>query len=112
MPKYKQSLASKILGYIDIYSVAINFTVDPDKERVTNAFGGFMSLIFLLSCMGYVGAELTTMYRMENTSFFISNQRKNSTRDKPIELGKFDDTFNLIIGSSDKSSDFFNNTHI
>ena len=69
----------KFLKIFDIYALPINFTVDNDNERISNPFGGLMSIIFILLSIVFIGNETIEMYHFERSSFFISSYRNEAT---------------------------------
>ena len=93
----------------DIYAFPINFTVDNDNSRISNPFGGLVSIIFILLSLMYLAYETTEMYEMDRTSFSISSYRNETG---VIKMKDFEDSFNMFIGTMDRSIDLFDNPYI
>ena len=49
---------------------------------------------------------------MDGTSYYASNQAVPMSRDNPIDLGVYSDTFNIAFGTTNKQIDFFDNPYI
>ena len=96
----------------DIYSFDINFKVDKNAEKINNSFGGIMSIIFICLTMSYLSQQVVIMYQMAQTSFQKSSSWREATKQDPIVLGKFNDTFNMLVGISNKTFNWFDNPYI
>ena len=62
MPFYQGGRIERFLNSIDMYGKDIKFTFDKTKDRVTNTFGGLMTMVFLASATYYIIYNLYVMY--------------------------------------------------
>jgi hypothetical protein len=96
----------------DMYAVPINFTVDKDQKKITNTFGGIVTIIFVLATAFYMTHSLTRMYDMDRTTFIVSSNWYEGSPENPFNLANYPDSFNMILGTKNTSIDWFDNPYI
>ena len=95
-----------------MYAVPINFTVDQNQKKITNTFGGIVTIIFGLATAFYMSHSLVRMYDMDRTTFIVSSNWSEASSENPYNLSNYTDSFNMIIGTKNTSIDWFDNPYI
>ena len=104
----------------------MQFNVDGCSATVTTGFGGLMTLLFVTLVSLYTIQTLRMMVMRTGTLFISSTQiidvDSEELMQQPLADGElfkgsimmsdFDDSFNMMIGSTDLSIDMLNNRFI
>ena len=105
-----------ILNAIDIYGREVNFRVGKNKKTVTNVFGGFMTIVFFVMVLTFGLAEIVQMYTLQSQKFIVSDYtfpiKEKYENGGSISLGDYKDSFNMIIGTTNSTINWFDNQYI
>ena len=96
----------------DMFAVPINFKVDRDQTEITNTFGGIVTIFYFIAIASYIIYQLISMYRFDQTTFLSSTNWFESSKNEPVILSEFNDSFSMIIGTKNDTLDWFNNPYI
>ena len=104
-----------LLNMIDIYGKPVNFSVGKKREKVTTVIGGVLTVIFVLCVLSYMVAETVKMHALK--TFFYSSDftypvKEIYERGDRISMADYKDSFNLIIGTTNDTIDWFDNPYI
>jgi hypothetical protein len=118
-----------MLKEVDIYGRVLHFNVDGCAETVSTTFGGLMTILFVVMMSGYSFMQFQKMITKDETIFISSIQtldievehrdndghshnRNPEAHSGPVNLSKFEDTFGMIVGTTNKDVDLIDNPYI
>ena len=100
-----------MLNGIDLYGKKVELNIDGKNKTITSSFGGIVTIIFILVTMGYSGGEFYKMIWRVDPEFVVSDGQIDPVEIENKTMMDFDDSFNMIVGITNKTVDWFNNPY-
>ena len=105
--QFCRQVEGKIKGQ-DIFGESITLSYNSEFSEITTVCGGIMSLFVVVLSVVYLWQQLTILLEnKKGVAFSVSDFFTDDETMSDINIGDYDDSFNMIIGTTNKELDFF-----
>ena len=105
-------LIRQALNKIDIFGKPINMNFDGKKSHITTVCGGVMTVLLVLTAIGFSIIQLIKIITHDETHFTSSIFMNDLDEIAKKTFDEFDDSFNFMIDIRNETFDWFNNPYI
>ena len=111
--KYWSDYFENKLKGIDVFGEPITLSFNGDYSNITTIAGGICTIVVAVVTGVYLWQQVTILLEnKKGVAYSVSDFFTDEETMGNINLGEYDDSFNMIIGTTNKELNFFDNPYI